>query len=108
MEFQKAVESGEKVIVGVNRYTSDEKANIPLLKIDENVEKAQLGRIAETKKNRDNAKVAACLGRIRDTAKSSENLMPPIIEAVREYALLGEVRDALVEVFGEYEDPGIF
>ncbi|MDF1554831.1 MAG: methylmalonyl-CoA mutase family protein, partial [Deferrisomatales bacterium] len=108
MEFQKQVERGEKVIVGVNRYATGEKENIPLLKIGDGVEKAQLVRIAETKKNRDNAKVEQCLGRIRDTARGSDNLMPSIVEAVREYALLGEVRDAVVDVFGEYEDPGVF
>jgi len=108
MDFQKQVERGEKVIVGVNRYTTNEKTHFPLLKIDENVEKAQIARIVETKKNRDNAKVEQSLGRIRDAARGSDNLMPPIIEAVREYALLGEVRDGLVSVFGEYEDPGVF
>jgi len=108
MEFQKQVERGEKVIVGVNKYATDEKVNIPLLKIGENVEQDQVARIAETKKNRDNAKVEQCLGRVRDTARGSDNLMPSIVEAVREYALLGEVRDALVDVFGEYEDPGVF
>lgn len=108
MDFQKQVERGEKVIVGVNRYTTNEKTHFPLLKIDENVEKAQIARIVETKKNRNNAKVEQSLGRIREAARGSDNLMPPIIEAVREYALLGEVRDALVSVFGEYEDPGVF
>ncbi len=108
MEYQKQVERGEKVIVGVNQYASGEKTNIPLLKIGENVERDQLARIAETRKNRDNAKVEQCLGRIRDAARGSDNLMPSIVEAVREYALLGEVRDALVAVFGEYEDPGVF
>jgi methylmalonyl-CoA mutase N-terminal domain/subunit len=108
MEFQKQVERGEKVIVGVNQYATDEKESFPLLKIGEDVEQAQLARIAETKKNRDTTRVEQCLDRIRDAARGSDNLMPPIIEAVREYALLGEVRDALVDVFGEYEDPGVF
>jgi methylmalonyl-CoA mutase N-terminal domain/subunit len=108
MEYQKQVERGQKVVVGVNRFTTDEKAEIPLLKIDDSVEKTQIVRIAETKKNRDNARVEQCLARITECARGSENLMPAIIEAVREYALLGEVRDALVAEFGEYEDPGIF
>ncbi len=108
MEFQKAVEEGRKVIVGVNRYAREDEGSIPLLKIDDSVEKAQLARIADTKKNRDNDAVARCLDRVRDTARSGENLLPPIVEAVREYALLGEVCDALVDVFGAYQDPAVF
>ncbi len=108
MEYQKAVERGEKSIVGVNKYIDDADEAIALLKIDDSVEKNQLARIADTKKNRDNAKVEAALARIRDTAAGDGNLMEPIVEAVREYALLGEVCDALVDVFGAYQDPAVF
>ncbi|GAB4261655.1 MAG: methylmalonyl-CoA mutase family protein [Deferrisomatales bacterium] len=108
MDFQKAVEAGRKVIVGVNRFQMPEDKPIPILKIDDSVEKAQIARIQETKRNRDNAAVERCLQRVRDTARSGDNLMYPIVEAVREYALLGEIRDALVEVFGEYQDPAVF
>ncbi len=108
MEFQKAVEEGRKVIVGVNRYAREDEGSIPLLKIDDSVEKAQLARIADTKRNRDNDAVARCLDRVREVARSGENLLPPIVEAVREYALLGEVCDALVDVFGAYQDPAVF
>ena len=108
MEFQKAVEAGRKVIVGVNRFEMKEEKPIPILKIDEAVERAQIARIRETRRNRDNAKVERCLKEIRDTARSGGNLMYPILEAVREYALLGEVCDALVDVFGAYEDPAVF
>ncbi len=108
MEFQKAVEAGEKVIVGVNRFPMKEERTIPLLKIDERAEKAQLARIAETRKNRDNAAVERCLDRVREAARGGENLMYPIVEAVKEYALLGEVCDAIVDVFGAYQDPAVF
>ncbi|PLX40954.1 MAG: methylmalonyl-CoA mutase [Deltaproteobacteria bacterium] len=109
MDFQKAVESGEQVIVGVNKYIAEKEPPLNLLKIDESVEKTQLARIEETKKNRDNEKVAAALERVRDAARDeSSNAMEPIIEAVREYALLGEVCEALVDVFGSYTDPGTF
>ncbi|MEW6489490.1 MAG: methylmalonyl-CoA mutase family protein [Thermodesulfobacteriota bacterium] len=108
MDFQKAVESGDKVIVGVNQFAMEEGSTIPLLRIDDSAEKAQLARIAETKKNRDNAAVEQCLGRVRDAARGGENLMYPIVEAVKEYALLGEVCGAIVDVFGAYQDPAVF
>lgn len=108
MDFQKAVESGDKVIVGVNRFAMEEGGSIPLLKIDDSAEKAQLARIAETKKNRDNAAVERCLARVREAARGGENLMYPIVEAVKEYALLGEVCGAIVDVFGAYQDPAVF
>jgi methylmalonyl-CoA mutase N-terminal domain/subunit len=108
MEFQKAVEEGTKVVVGVNRFQMKEAATIPLLSIDEAVERKQIARIEETRRNRDNGKVQRCLTAIRDAARGGDNLMPPVLEAVREYALLGEMRDALVAVFGEYEDPAVF
>jgi methylmalonyl-CoA mutase N-terminal domain/subunit len=108
MEFQRAVEDGRKVIVGVNRFIAKEEHPLKLLKIDESVERAQVARILDTKKNRDNAKVAACLARIRDTARSEANLMDPILEAVREYAMLGEICGALMDVFGAYQDPAKF
>ncbi len=108
MEFQRAVEDGRKVIVGVNKYVKKDAKPLHLLKIDDSVERAQVARIAEVKKNRDNAAVEAALGRVRDAARGQENLMYPIVEAVGEYALLGEVCGALVDVFGAYQDPAIF
>ncbi|HEY6007125.1 MAG TPA: methylmalonyl-CoA mutase family protein [Geobacteraceae bacterium] len=108
MEFQRAVEEGRKVIVGVNRFIAKEEQPLKLLKIDDSVERGQIARILDTKKNRDNEKVAACLARIRDTARSEANLMDPILEAVREYALLGEICTALMDVFGAYQDPAKF
>ncbi|GAB6063547.1 acyl-CoA mutase large subunit family protein [Deferrisoma palaeochoriense] len=108
MEFQKAVEEGRKIIVGVNKFQMKEEKPIPILKIDDAVEKAQIARIEDTKRNRDNAKVERYLQEIRDAARGGDNLMYPILEAVREYALLGEICDALVDVFGAYEDPAVF
>jgi len=108
MDYQKSVERGDKVIVGVNKFVTEEKHELKLLKIDDSVEKAQIARIRDTKKNRDNARVERALAAIRDTARSGDNLMPPIVEAVREYALLGEVCGAIVDVFGAYQDPAIF
>ncbi len=108
MEYQKSVETGEEVIVGVNKYIAEKESPIPLLKVDDEVERRQIERIEDTKLNRDNAKVDACLDRIRDTARSGDNLMEPILEAVREYALLGEICQSIVAVYGAYEDPAVF
>ena len=108
MEYQRAVEKGEKVIVGVNRFVMKEEGPLKLLKIGDSVERAQIRRIEETKQNRDNARVNRCLAALRDTARGGENLLPPILEAVREYALLGEVCEAIVDVFGAYQDPAVF
>jgi methylmalonyl-CoA mutase, N-terminal domain len=108
MQYQKEVERGEKVIVGVNRFQAEEAHPIKLLKIAEGVEKAQVDRIRETKRNRDNARVERCLAEVRNAARSGENLLPPILAAVREYALLGEVCGAIVDVFGAYQDPAVF
>jgi methylmalonyl-CoA mutase N-terminal domain/subunit len=108
MEYQRGVERGEKVIVGVNQFVTPEAHELKLLKIGDSVEKGQLRRIEETKRNRDNAKVERCLKDIRDVARSGENLMPPILEAAQEYALLGEICGAIVDVFGAYQDPAVF
>ncbi|MBI5440178.1 MAG: methylmalonyl-CoA mutase family protein [Deltaproteobacteria bacterium] len=108
MEYQKQVERGEKIVVGVNRFTMEEPRGLELLKIDESVERAQIARIEETKRNRDNAAVERALKHVREAARSGENLLPPILEAVREYALLGEVCGAIVDVFGAYVDPAVF
>ncbi|MBI5017759.1 MAG: methylmalonyl-CoA mutase family protein [Deltaproteobacteria bacterium] len=108
MDYQRGVEKGDKVIVGVNKFVTEEAHGLKLLKIDNSAEKNQLRRILETKQNRDNARVEKTLDRIRDVARSGDNLLPPILEAVREYALLGEICGAIVDVFGAYQDPAIF
>ena len=108
MEYQRAVERGDKVVVGVNKFVTPDKHTLKLLKIDDSVEKGQIARIEETKRNRDNAKVETALNDVREVARAGGNLRPPILAAVREYALLGEVCDAIVDVFGAYQDPAIF
>jgi methylmalonyl-CoA mutase N-terminal domain/subunit len=74
----------------------------PILKIDPAVEKGQVRRLKKLKRERDNAKVAAALARLRAAAKGSDNLMPLILESVEAYATVGEVTNALKDVFGEY------
>jgi methylmalonyl-CoA mutase N-terminal domain/subunit len=95
-------------MVGVNGYVTSKDAEIPLLKIDEAVQKTQLANLAKVKASRDAARVNACLDTVRSAAKSSRNLMPPIIEAAKAYATQQEICDVLREVFGTYTDPAEF
>ncbi|HEY2942649.1 MAG TPA: methylmalonyl-CoA mutase family protein, partial [Vicinamibacteria bacterium] len=106
-QFQKAVERKEKVIVGVNEYVMDEKP-FPILYIDEKAAGEQIGRLEALRSARDNVRVRAALGRLQDVARGTGNIMEPILEAARAYATLGEMCDALREVWGEYVEPPIF
>jgi methylmalonyl-CoA mutase N-terminal domain/subunit len=106
-QFQRAVERKEKVIVGVNDYVMDEKP-LPILYIDESVGEQQLARVEALKASRDAALVRRALEGLKDAARGTDNVMPPILEASRAYATLGEMCDALREVWGEYEEPPVF
>ncbi|MFO0749909.1 MAG: methylmalonyl-CoA mutase family protein [Myxococcota bacterium] len=102
---QRKVERGERVIVGVNKYVDGEPAKVPLLRIDPEVERAQRARIARLKVERDQAKAGQALDAVRQAARGSDNLMPPIIAAVKADVTLGEICDVFREVFGVYRDP---
>ena len=102
--YQKAVERGEQVIVGVNRFHMDEPQKLTTFHLDPTIERAQLKRLNELRRNRDNAAVTQCLERLEQIARSSENLMPPILEAAAAYTTLGEISDRLKSVFGEYRE----
>ena len=106
--FQKQIDRREKVMVGVNKYATEEETPIELLKIDEKVEAEQLKRLQEIKRTRDNRKVARTLDALRAACKNGQNVMPSVIEAVREYATEQEICDVYREVFGEYQDPGFY
>ncbi|MGA2954291.1 MAG: methylmalonyl-CoA mutase family protein [Thermodesulfobacteriota bacterium] len=106
--YQKQLERGEKIVVGVNKYQMEEKKAIEYLKIDPEVERRQIARLQETKRTRNNIRVQACLADLRKAAQGAENLMPFILSAVKEYATLQEVCDVFREVFGVYRDPGMF
>jgi methylmalonyl-CoA mutase N-terminal domain/subunit len=108
-EYQKAVESGRKVIVGLNRFRMEgEELEIPLLKIDEQVERAQRAAVQKVRRERDNDKVARELARLGEAAGRSDNLVPVIIDCARCYATEGEIIDTLKNVFGEYQEPPFF
>jgi methylmalonyl-CoA mutase N-terminal domain/subunit len=107
-KFQQQIDSTDKVMVGVNKYVSDEEAPIEILKIDEKVETEQIKRLKAVKRKRNNRKLARALASLRNACKGSENIMPHVIEAVREYATEQEICDVYREVFGEYRDPGFY
>ena len=105
---QQAVEAGEQTIVGVNRYTDDAPADIPILQIDEQVERDQVSRLAALRERRDAAAAARRQDALRQAATGPANLMPFILDAVRAYVTVGEMCDALRDVWGEYEEtPGV-
>jgi methylmalonyl-CoA mutase, N-terminal domain len=101
-DYQCAVESGEQVVVGMNRFTTDEPTTMALLRINEELERQQVERVQAVRARRDGQKVRDCLDRIEQAARSDENLMPHIISAVESYATLGEISDRMRIVFGEY------
>jgi len=102
--YQKAVESGERTVVGVNKFQAEEDAKPgDLLKVDPEVRIKQTDKIQKLKANRDNDAVTRNLAALKKAAEGEANLMPPILECVRAYATLGEICDCLRGVFGEYE-----
>jgi methylmalonyl-CoA mutase N-terminal domain/subunit len=106
--YQREVEEKERIIVGVNDYITDDMLEIPVLRIDPEVERVQLTRLQKTRKSRNNQKVEQLLNRLRKAAEGTENLLPHILAAVREYATIGEICNALRDVYGEYQEPIIF
>jgi methylmalonyl-CoA mutase N-terminal domain/subunit len=106
--FQQAVDRREKVIVGVNEFVSAERTTIPILYIDEAAAERQIGRLRELRRTRDNGRVQRTLDQLKRAAEGRANTMPPMLEAVRAYATVGEMCDALRDVWGEYvETPTI-
>jgi methylmalonyl-CoA mutase N-terminal domain/subunit len=105
--FQQAVERKEKIIVGVNEFVQEDEKPIEILYIDETAAQKQLAKLDSLRRTRDTARVGQALDRLRQVAGTTENLMPPILEAVRAYATLGEMCDALRDAWGEYEEVAI-
>ncbi|AEM79678.1 methylmalonyl-CoA mutase [Thermoanaerobacter thermohydrosulfuricus] len=101
--YQKEIESGERVIVGLNKFQIEEEPPKGLLKVDPAVEELQKQKIAKVKEMRNNASVKKTLEALKKAAEGDDNLMPWILDAVREYATLGEITDVLRSVFGEYQ-----
>jgi len=104
-EYQKSVESGETIVVGVNKYADEDKKHQTRFRVDPSVAERQIEKLKKLKAGRDNEKVARLLSDVEEAARSGSNLMPPIIEAVKGNCTLGEISHAMEKVFGRY-NPG--
>ncbi len=102
-EYQRNIESNEKIIVGVNKFTVTEEEPIPILKVDDHIREVQIQKLARLKQSRNHAKCDQLLQLLSDKASSGENMMPVVVEAVENKCTLGEIADTLREVFGEYK-----
>jgi methylmalonyl-CoA mutase, N-terminal domain len=106
--YQQELEKEERIVVGVNRYQVEEKKPIDTLKINEEAQRRQVERISRIRETRDNVKVQEALDALRKAFEDEKaNSMYPIINAVREYATLGEIMDVGRKVFGDYKEPPI-
>ncbi len=105
--YQRAVDSGEQVVVGINKFMIKEEYEPSTLEIGIETENKQIERLKKLKQERDNQKVNEVLRQVLDVARSDENIMPVLIEAVKAYATVGEISDALRDVFGEYREANI-
>ncbi|HMJ48572.1 MAG TPA: methylmalonyl-CoA mutase family protein, partial [Ferruginibacter sp.] len=101
-EHQKKVETGEKIIVGVNKFISGEPDNTPSFRIDDSIRIVQAEKLHSLKNRRDNEKVTTSLTALAAAASSGKNIMPLVVEAVGNYCTLGEIADTLRKIFGEY------
>ena len=103
-DFQRAVESKEQIIVGVNDFIAEEDRTIPTLRIEPEIERSQIARLNALRAKRDSAKTQSSLAELQRRAATTENLLPAILTAVESYATVGEISDALRRVFGEYQE----
>jgi methylmalonyl-CoA mutase N-terminal domain/subunit len=103
--YQQQVDRGEKTVVGVNRYQVPEERPPDLLRVPLEVEQRQADRVRRVRRERDGAAARAALQRVRAAAESGENLMPPLVAAVKAMCTVGEISDVYREVFGQYRDP---
>lgn len=103
-DFQRAVESKEQIVVGVNEFAAEQERTIPLLSINSEIERSQVARLQALRNKRDSAKTQSALAELTRRAGTTENLLPAILAAVESYATVGEISDALRRVFGEYQE----
>jgi len=103
-EYQKSIEDGRLVVVGVNKYQSENPRVAAVLKVDPALETAQVERVRALRKRRDSKAVARALADLESAARSDANLVEPVLEAVERYATVGEISDVFRKVWGEYHD----
>jgi methylmalonyl-CoA mutase, N-terminal domain len=106
--FQREVEEEKRLVVGVNAFQSDQQASVEILKIDDQVAESQIARLRKVKTERNQRAVEQALAKVEAAARGTDNLMPPVLEAVRAYATLGEVSDVFRKVWGQYREGGAF
>ena len=106
--YQLEIESGDRVVIGVNKFQRAEKSPQNLLRVDPVVEETQRAKLQALKQHRNQAEVERSLFRLKEAAEGTDNLFPPVLDAVRAYATLGEICDVLRGVFGEYQQTAIF
>jgi methylmalonyl-CoA mutase N-terminal domain/subunit len=106
--YQREVDEGKRIVVGVNDYVVSDEAEIHTLRIDPEMERKQRGRVEATRAKRDSAEVERALGALKAAAATEANLMPLILEAARARASEGEMVSALQEVFGSYTEQPVF
>lgn len=104
-KYQKEIDDNERIIVGVNKYTAKEEQPIKTLKIEPEIEKKQVERLQAFKKNRDSNGINKALDALKTTASNGGSVIPAIIEALKLYATVGEICNAMKEIFGEYKEP---
>ena len=107
-KFQHQIDSAEKIMVGVNKYVTDEEQEIPLLEIEDRVETEQIERLNALRRKRDSKAVKRCLDELKNACKKEENVMPYCIEAVKNLVSMQEICDVYREVFGEFQDPAMY
>jgi methylmalonyl-CoA mutase N-terminal domain/subunit len=105
---QREVDSGERVVVGVNRYRSEREEPIQTLRIDPALERKQIGRLEAVRARRDSAAVERALGALANAAASDRNLMEPLLDCARAHASEGEIVGSLQRVFGTYRETPVF
>ena len=103
--YQQAIDEGKKIIVGVNKFQNEDEEPQMIFRVNPEAERAQIERLNKVKSERDQAAVDATLARLREVSSNGENLMYPIVEAVRAYASVGEICGVMREVFGDYSRP---
>ena len=104
-EYGKSIEDKQRIIVGVNEFTSDKETPMDLFHVSEEIRNKQMAKITDVKAKRDNAKVEKALDALKQaTGEEKTNVMPLIVEAVKEYATIGEICGVLRNVFGEYQE----
>ncbi len=102
-EYQRQIETGEKILVGVNKFQVNDDQPIPGFKIDDSIRQVQTEKLRALRNKRNPAKVDNILQQLNDKANSGENIMPVVIDAVENFCTLGEIADTLREVYGEYK-----